>query len=78
MEVGDDPAPVVPTSVKAPVVAATVYSETPPELVTYAKLPEGWITIGPATPARVPVDVRAPVVLLMAYIEMSFEPEFAT
>jgi hypothetical protein len=43
-------------------------------------MPVGWIAIelGDDPAATVPMDDKAPVVVLMVYMEMLFEPEFVT
>jgi hypothetical protein len=74
----------VPINVRAPVVESRVYMETSfePEFATYANLPVGSTATeaGPVPAGIVPMDVRAPVLVLMAYIEIetSFDPEFVT
>jgi hypothetical protein len=79
IEVGDNPAGIVPVTVKIPVVELMLYIETSfePEFVTYAKLPEGSIAneFGPDPAGIVPTDINLPVLESMEYIEMSFEPE---
>ncbi len=59
--------PIVPISVKDPVVASMLYIRTVLELwsTPYANLPDGWIVLGPGdNPAPVvPANVKAPVVV---------------
>ena len=50
------------------------------EFVTQAKFPDGCMAteVGDSPAATIPIGVKDPVVLLMGYIETSFEPEFVT
>ena len=65
--------PIVPISVKVPVVALMLYIEmlSEPQFATYANLPEGSMAtdMGTSPASIVPMEANSPVEALIMYID---------